>query len=504
MGKSSVAAVVVAAVAIAAGAWFHVHSTQSTPENVLVIGGGFAGLIAARDLREAGVPVVVVEGRHKVGGRVWTDNRWGFPVDVCATFIHGIENNPVAHEAARYNIPIVPVDYSKVKVWNAKGESMDPKEVRKVKEVYRSLRKRVFQARDRRVGDTDLRTAFEEAREQLNISLTKREEEILSWHFYWEIVQDQVAQLREMSLMEFDASVMYEGRDAVIKGGMQRLVDAVAEGIPARVNSTVTQVEYSPHGVNVQLASGEVLRGTRAVIALPLGVMKNGSVSFIPPLPRWKRRSLHRLGCSATFKMALRFPSVFWPEEAQFLGKIGEGDLWGEGEHLEFINMGATAHQATGVLVMEVEGDFARKVAAMTPQQRTARVMRELRTMFGDAIPDPVDTLSANYVSDPLVGGCGFSFWPPLASGDDNLEAAEGVHGRLFFAGEYTTPRDYGNLHGAILEGGRAGREALAAISEHNSPLRLLQRWYQNRGRSTGPGKKRSHFTPPWCPAPCQ
>eukprot|EP01065_Artemidia_motanka_P037929 TRINITY_DN46818_c0_g1_i1.p1 TRINITY_DN46818_c0_g1~~TRINITY_DN46818_c0_g1_i1.p1 ORF type:complete len:502 (+),score=171.34 TRINITY_DN46818_c0_g1_i1:72-1577(+) len=476
---------------------------KSAEERVLVVGGGFAGLIAARNLREAGVAVEVVEGRHRVGGRVWTDERWGAPVDVCATFVHGVDNNPVAREAARYSIPIEEVNYAAVRVYGGSGAEVDPAVVSRTKQVYRKLRKRVFAARDTMTGDTDLRTAFQRAYRQLNLSLTDTEKESLSWHFYWEIVQDQVAQLRELSVVEFDASVMYEGRDAVVVGGMQRLVDAVAEGTPARVNSTVVQIEHTPHGVAVELAGGEVLRGTRAVVALPLGVLQQGLVSFRPPLPRWKRRAVQRLGCSATFKMALRFPHRFWPADAQFMGKIGSvTDEWGEGEHMEFINMEATAHRAPNVLVVEVEGDFARSFARMTPAQRSERVMKELRLVFGDAAVDPVDTLSANYVSDALVGGCGFSFWPPLASGDDNLEAAESVSKRLFFAGEHTTPVDYGNLHGAINEGARVAAEVASVLATETGLSGMLAQaaaWIRGEGR-----RRRKHFVPPWCPAPCQ
>ena len=39
--------------------------------DVVVIGGGFAGLVAARDLRDAGRSVVVLEARDRLGGRTW-------------------------------------------------------------------------------------------------------------------------------------------------------------------------------------------------------------------------------------------------------------------------------------------------------------------------------------------------------------------------------------------------------------------------------------------------
>ncbi|HET7667932.1 MAG TPA: NAD(P)/FAD-dependent oxidoreductase, partial [Mycobacterium sp.] len=49
--------------------------------DVCVVGAGFAGLTAARRLTEAGLTVVVVEARDRVGGRTWTETVDGVAID---------------------------------------------------------------------------------------------------------------------------------------------------------------------------------------------------------------------------------------------------------------------------------------------------------------------------------------------------------------------------------------------------------------------------------------
>src|SRR3982751_4344043 len=62
-----------------------------TTHDVVIIGAGAAGLMAARELTRAGKRVVVLEASHRVGGRVLTlfETRAGMPIELGAEFVHG-------------------------------------------------------------------------------------------------------------------------------------------------------------------------------------------------------------------------------------------------------------------------------------------------------------------------------------------------------------------------------------------------------------------------------
>src|ERR1700689_2700942 len=55
--------------------------------DVVVIGAGFAGLVAARELGRAGFGVLVLEARDRVGGRTWTDRRLGHDLELGGTWV---------------------------------------------------------------------------------------------------------------------------------------------------------------------------------------------------------------------------------------------------------------------------------------------------------------------------------------------------------------------------------------------------------------------------------
>ncbi|KDO44821.1 hypothetical protein CISIN_1g0100011mg, partial [Citrus sinensis] len=80
---------------------------QARSPSVIVIGAGMAGVAAARALHDASFKVVLLESRDRVGGRVHTDYSFGFPVDLGASWLHGVcQENPLAPVISRLGLPL--------------------------------------------------------------------------------------------------------------------------------------------------------------------------------------------------------------------------------------------------------------------------------------------------------------------------------------------------------------------------------------------------------------
>ncbi|GMP26780.1 hypothetical protein CsSME_00003074 [Camellia sinensis var. sinensis] len=75
----------------------HIERKQSSPPSVIVIGGGISGISAAHILHNASFKVILLESRDRIGGRIHTDYSFGCPVDMGASWLHGVCNeNPLA------------------------------------------------------------------------------------------------------------------------------------------------------------------------------------------------------------------------------------------------------------------------------------------------------------------------------------------------------------------------------------------------------------------------
>ena len=68
-------------------------------KTIAVIGAGTSGLTAAKQLSGAGKSVTVFEARDRIGGRVWTNHDLGEPLDLGASWIHGVKGNPLSELA---------------------------------------------------------------------------------------------------------------------------------------------------------------------------------------------------------------------------------------------------------------------------------------------------------------------------------------------------------------------------------------------------------------------
>ncbi len=109
-------------------------------------------------------------------------------------------------------------------------------------------------------------------------------------------------------------------------------------------------------------------------------------------------------------------------------------------------------------------GDFARALERAGPEAMTALALDELAGLLGSDIRKRLRWLASSaWDGDEFARG-GYSHALPGHAGDRAALAAP-VDGRLFFAGEATSPNDFSTAHGAYLTGVAAADAALAVLA---------------------------------------
>jgi monoamine oxidase len=451
------------------------RSTASDKKDVvLIIGAGMAGLAAARVLHGAGFSATVIEGRERIGGRIWTDHSWNdTPVDLGASWIHGITGNPIAKLARAFNIPTRPTDYySPPLTYTERGKIVTESDRSSVEAHFKKLLATVNRKREELDRDIALSEALRRAIASQNFS--PEEQRQLKHCLHIQIEQDYAADASELSLWYWDEVGEFSGEDVLFPNGFDQLIYKLAEGLEIKLGHVVKQIEYKNNGVKISTNQG-TFDADRVIVTLPLGVLQKGSVAFAPKLPSRKVAAIKKLRMGVLNKLYLRFPTCFWPNTRDWLEYIGQKPRsWAT-----FLNF--FKYTGKPILVGFNVGAYSRVLERRSDQEIVNDAMTVLRTMFGSCIPNPIAWRTTRWASDPFAGGA-YSHIPPGVSGVEYNVLAEPVGERLFFAGEATSRAHYGTTHGAFLSGVRAAKQIQSARhpTRSNNPER----------RSIGPGGK--------------
>jgi monoamine oxidase len=283
--------------------------------------------------------------------------------------------------------------------------------------------------------------------------LTDEERHALNAIVNLTIEHEYAADVDDLSLQWWDNDESFGGGDVVFPNGYDQIMHRLAEGLDIRLNQIVNLVEYSVDGVKVTTTQS-IFEGDFAVITLPLGVLKSGSVSFDPPLPAAKQAAIRNLGMSVLNKVYLYFPEVFWDRHVEWIEYLGERT----GEWAAALNLYPYIQQP--VLVLFNAGEYGLTIEAMSDEQLIQKAMDMLRVVYGENIPNPNGARITRWGKDPFARGSYSSIYLG-ATPEDREALAEAVDSVLFFAGEATSVTYAATVHGALLSGYRAAREAM-------------------------------------------
>lgn len=434
-------------------------STTTVPEDekspVIVVGAGVAGLSAARALHDAGVPVLVIEARDRVGGRVAPADVGGVSMDAGAMFIHGVDGNPLAAFCDAVGIEYVPVEYSVPLVHDAQTGKAVRSGFLTLIGSMRSFDDRIGTLAAALPEDASVHdgiTAFLDRSKRLS-ETQKRYAAFALTHLLIEIYESGPSD--RMSLHAY-VNAPYEefaGGNHVVSGGYMQVVEALSEGLDIRLSQPVSRIVHDASGVTVTTPSGD-LRGSHAIVTVSVGVLKSDHIAFDPALPDSKLAAIDRLDMGNLEKVILRFEEPFWRDrgDASTFFYIAT-EL---GEFPAFADWTDVSGMPT--LVCLYGGRTARRVIDERDSEQIASgAVRALREMFGDDIPEPVAVHVTRWRDDPYSLGS-YSYLPIGATPEDMSELGQPVGERLLFAGEATEPLLYATVHGAMMSGLREAR----------------------------------------------
>lgn len=420
----------------------------------VVIGAGMAGLAAARALRDAGREVVVLEARNRIGGRVHSADLGAIPVDMGASWIHGTHGNPIADLARRFGVQTVVSEHEKRHVIAADGARLSAGEI---DSTFDEVLERADELADREPDDLPLSQAIARSSGDTDPRFVTLSRQMLG--------QIMAADVEVLSARQWDQDHELDGPDVMFPGGYSQIPRALSQGLEIRLDSPVSEIiwPHEDHGKGNGNGNGEGVRVTTgdqsiaaaaAIVTLPLGVLKAGTVRFSPPLPARKQAAIDRLGFGVSNKIALAFDRPFWPPGAQHLVTVPRA----EPDITVFTSLWPAGHP---VLLAWTAGRTARALEQKTDTELADIALASLSRITGEKAPAPTAILVSRWASDPYSLGA-YSHIPVGVTGQEYDHLAAPISPWLYFAGEACHRQHPCTVHGAYLSGQKTAHKAMA------------------------------------------
>lgn len=435
-----------------------------------------AGIAAARALHDASFQVVLLESRDRIGGRVCTDNSFGFPVDLGASWLHGVcKENPLAPLIGRLGLPLYRTsgdnsvlydhDLESYALFDMDGNQVPQELVTKVGEVFESILKETDKVREESSADMSISRAFSivfDRRPELRLEGVAHN--VLQWYLCrmegW-----FAADADTISLKYWDEEVLLPGGHGLMVRGYLPVINTLAKGLDIRLGHRVTKIARRYNGVKVTVENGRSFVADAAIVAAPLGVLKAKAITFEPKLPEWKETAIADLGIGIENKIVLHFEKVFWPN-VEFLGVVADTSYGCS----YFLNL----HKATGhsVLVYMPAGQLAKDIEKMSDEAAANFAYIQLKRILPNASA-PIQYLVSHWGTD--VDSLGSYSYDTVGKSHDLYERLRIPVDNLFFAGEATSSNFPGSVHGAFSTGLMAAEDCRMRVLERYGELDLFQ-----------------------------
>lgn len=422
---------------------------------VIVVGAGMSGIAAASQLRQAGIDVIVLEARDRVGGRIYSDRSFNkVPFEIGAGWIEGMDGSPLVPLAKRLGVQAIPDDGGDEAFFDAAGRRLSETAAARIRINYERFTAFLESERERVKSDMALEEVVQ--RFAKIAGLTPPDVAALNFSVSNTVESDYLGDAKELSMQYYDSDGGHGEESATIREGYDEMVTRLARGLRVMLGQAVTIVDATGEGVVVETATHRV-SAPRVLVTVPLGVLQGGAIQFKPGLPEKKLQAMQRLKMGILHRSYFIFEKPFWDTEVHTFYHISGV----KGEWPAFVNMQYYNGQAA--LLAFHGGSAGARLDAMSNAEIEAAGMQVLRKIFGKSVPAPKSFIASHWGQDTWSRGS-YSFIPLGATGAEYDILAEPIGNKIFFAGEATTRENPASVHGAYKSGLREARRIQLAI----------------------------------------
>ncbi|MBK8346823.1 MAG: FAD-dependent oxidoreductase [Saprospiraceae bacterium] len=415
-------------------------------KTVVIIGAGISGLGAAKKLKENGFEVIVLEAQDKVGGRLSTNRTLGISFDEGASWIHGVNGNPITSLAQQAGMKTF-------QTLDDSRKSYDTGGVLRSTSSYNTAEDELYTILNTLTNSGSASQSFEKVFN--NLYPAKANDRL--WKFLLSTyVTFDTGDIDKLSSLLYNEGEEFGGGEKIVTNGYDTIAHHLANGLNIKLGQRVSKVDYSSAKAKVT-HNGNVTEADFVLITVPLGVLKSGAIQFAPNLPAAKINAIQKVGMNCVNKFLLTWNTAFW-DDVQYISYTPEI----KDKFNYFVNV-KKFHPTVNALMTFAYANYARQTETMTDAQITDEIMAHLRDIYGNNIPNPTNILRTKWQTNENAFGA-YSYTAVGTEMQHFDDLAEAVNNKLFFAGEHTEADYFSTVHGAYMSGMREAEKIIDLV----------------------------------------
>jgi putrescine oxidase len=452
------------------------HRMTTIHTDVVVVGAGVTGLVAASELRDAGLRVTVLEARDRVGGRLWTNAVEGQMYEIGGQWVSP-DQTALLDMLRKLGLET----YARYRDGDSVYIGPGGEAVRFTGDIFpaspatRAEIERLIALLDELVAGTDVAAPWDRP--------DARELDTISFRSWLQRQSDDAEAVDNIALYIADAMLTKPAHafstlqallmaasagsfshlvdpdfilDRRVVGGLQQVPLRLAEelGADVRLGTPVLSLEWDEEGVVVRTAD-DIVMARRAIVALPPNLVE--TIRFSPALPRLRQQALQHQSLGLVIKVHATYATPFWREK----GLSGTGFSPYRIVHEVYDNTNHGEEQ--GTLVGFVSDEKADEVFHLPAAERKQRILRAIADYLGDEALAPQTYYESDWAAEEWTRGAyaaSYDLGGLSRYGADMLQPV----GPVRFGSSDIADLGYQHVDGAIRVGARLAAETRAEL----------------------------------------